>query len=279
MRNRRKLLLLLVVVLCCAAFAAYYVWQQRTVDREPPKITMQSDELRLSVSDPAERLLEGMRAQDAHDGDVTDSLVVESVRGVVADKRFTVTYAAFDAAGNVAKATRTVFYWDYTAPRFSLSEPLIFRAGVTPEVFEPLSAQDVFDGDLTRQIKGTMRTSERRLPEQGEYQMEFRVTNSLGDTAYLRAPVEMVANWGSAVRVNLTDYLIYLPKDAAFVPASYLRDLTVGTQTIPLDNKSGAGIAIDSNVNTAVPGTYRVDYTVTQGQYHARTRLLVVVEE
>ena len=233
----------------------------------------------MSVSDPSERLLEGVSAKDAHDGDVTDSLVVESVRGIVADKRFTVTYAAFDEAGNVAKATRTAFYWDYTAPHFTLTAPLIFRAGVTPEVFEPVGAQDVFDGDLSRQIKATMRTSERRLPEQGEYLVEFRVTNSLGDTAYLTAPVEMVSNWGGAVRVNLTDYLIYLPKDAAFVPANYLRDLTVGAQTIPLDNKSGAVITTDSNVNTAVPGTYRVDYTVTQGQYHARTRLLVVVEE
>ena len=279
MRNRRKILLALLVALCCAAFAAYYLRQQHTVDREPPKITMKSEELRLSVSDPAERLLEGVRAQDARDGDVTESLVIESVRGIVADKRFTVTYAAFDAAGNVAKATRTVFYWDYTAPRFSLSEPLIFRAGVTPDVFEPLSAKDVFDGDLTRQIKGTMRTSERRLPESGEYQVEFRVTNSLGDTAYLTAPVEMVSNWGGAVRVNLSDYLVYIKKDSVFTPASYLRDLTVGAQTIPLDSKSGAVIVTDSNVNTAVPGTYRVDYTVTQGQYHARTRLLVVVEE
>ena len=279
MRNRRKLLLLLVVALCCAAFAAYYLRQQRSVDREPPKITMQSEELRLSVSDPAERLLEGVRAQDARDGDVTDSIVVESVRGIVADKRFTVTYAAFDDAGNVAKATRTAFYWDYTAPRFSLSEPLIFRAGVTPDVFEPLSAQDVFDGDLTRQIKATMRTSERRLPEQGEYLVEFRVTNSLGDTSYLTAPVEMASDWGGAARMNLSSYLVYLPKDAAFSPAAYLRDLTAGGQTIPLDTRSGAVVTTDSNVNTAVPGTYRVNYTVTYGQYHARTRLLVVVEE
>ena len=279
MRNRRKILLLLVVALCCAAFAAYYLRQQHSVDREPPKITMQSEELRLSVSDPAERLLEGVRAQDARDGDVTDSLVVESVRGIVDDKRFTVTYAAFDAAGNVAKATRTVFYWDYTAPHFSLSAPLIFRAGITPEVFEPVGAQDVFDGDLTRQIKATMRTSERRLPEQGEYVVEFRVTNSLGDTAYLTAPVEMAPDWDGPARVDLSDYLIYLPKGAAFSPASYLRSLTAGGQTIPLDNRSEAVVATDSNVNTAVPGTYRVDYTVTYGQYHARTRLLVVVEE
>ena len=279
MRNRRMILLLLLVALCCAAFAAYYLRQQSSVDREPPTITVQSDELRLSVSDPAERLLEGVSAKDNRDGNVTDSLVVESVRGVVADKRFTVTYAAFDAAGNVAKATRTILYWDYTAPRFTLTAPLIFRSGVMPDVFEQVGAQDVFDGDLTRQVKGTMRTSERRLPEQGEYLLEFRVTNSLGDTSYLIAPVELVQDWNNAVKLNLSDYLIYLPKNAAFMPAAYLRDLTAGGQTIALDGRSGAVVEINSNVNTAVPGTYRVDYTVSYEHYSARTRLLVVVEE
>ena len=278
MRNRRKILLLLLVVLCCAAFAAYYLRQQHSVDREPPKITMQGDELRLSVSDPAERLLEGVRAQDTRDGDVTDSLVVESVSGVVADKRFTVTYAAFDAAGNVSKATRTAFYWDYTAPRFSLTAPLIFRSGVTPNVFASVKAQDVFDGDLSKQVKGTLRTSERRMPEQGEYLVEFRVTNSLGDTAYLTAPVELASNWSNATKLNLTDYLVYIPKDAVFTPAAYLRDLMAGGQTIALDTRSGVVVTTDSNVNTAVPGTYRVNYTASYGQYNARTRLLVVVE-
>ena len=149
MRNKGKILLLALTLLCCAAFAVYQYRYLRTADREPPKISMAQQELTLSVSDPDTHLLEGMSAADARDGDVTPSLIVESVRGVVADKRFTVTYAAFDRAGNVAKAQRTVFYSDYTSPRFSLSAPLIFRAGVSPDAFAPLSAQDVFDGDLT----------------------------------------------------------------------------------------------------------------------------------
>ena len=152
MRNKGKILLLALTLLCCAAFAVYQYRYLRTADREPPKISMAQQELTLSVSDPDTHLLEGMSAADARDGDVTPSLIVESVRGVVADKRFTVTYAAFDRAGNVAKAQRTVFYSDYTSPRFSLSAPLIFRAGVSPDAFAPLSAQDVFDGDLTERM-------------------------------------------------------------------------------------------------------------------------------
>ena len=77
MRKRGKILLFLLVVLCVAVYAGYRFWQQRIVDHKPPQITIEQKELSLSVADPQERLLEGISASDAHDGDVTGSLVVE----------------------------------------------------------------------------------------------------------------------------------------------------------------------------------------------------------
>lgn len=279
MRKRGKILLFLLVVLCVAVYAGYRFWQQRIVDHKPPQITIEQKELSLSVADPQERLLEGISASDEHDGDVTGSLVVESVRGVVADQRFTVTYAAFDAAGNVAKARRTVYYEDYIAPRFSLDAPLIFRDGVTPNVFSVVHAQDVIDGDLTRQVKGTLVAGEQRMPEQGEYTVEFRVTNSLGDTAYLTVPVELVESWSGTPRVKLKEYLVYLKKGASFHPRDYLSEMNVGSMSISLDGTSGVDVSIKSDVNTQKAGTYRVDYMVTYDKQTARTRLLVVVED
>ena len=127
MKNKGKKLLLLVTAACCAAFGVYSCLGRSGRDREAPVISMAQSELRLSVTDEPACLLDGVTAADAHDGDVTASLVVESVRGMVSDRRFTVTYAAFDAAGNVAKAQRTVCYEDYVSPRFSLSAPLVCR--------------------------------------------------------------------------------------------------------------------------------------------------------
>ena len=108
MGAKGKRALFALVLLCCAAFAVYRYLSGRNVDREPPQITMAQEELSLSVGDPKERLLEGVSAQDAQDGDVTASIVVESVRGLVSDKRFTVTYAAFDAAGEPFVAAGTI---------------------------------------------------------------------------------------------------------------------------------------------------------------------------
>lgn len=276
MGAKGKKALFALVLLCCAAFAVYRCLSSRHIDREPPQITMEQDELSLSVGDPKERLLEGVRAQDAQDGDVTDSIVVESVRGLVSDKRFTVTYAAFDAAGNVSKAQRTVFYKDYTAPRFALSAPLIFREGTSLDVFAPLEAEDVFDGSLKERIKGTLVSGETQIAQAGEYTVEFRVTNSLGDTAYLTAPVEVLLAEDGGAELTLSSYLTYLKKNAAFVPEYYVTGLSAGGQIISLDE---APVQITSNVDMTRAGTYWVDYAARYGQKTARTRLLVVVED
>ena len=80
MRKKGKWLLLLLVLVCCGGFAVYqFLWNQ-TYDREPPKITMDQDELTLSVSDPESALLQGITATDPQDGDVTDSLVLWQIR-------------------------------------------------------------------------------------------------------------------------------------------------------------------------------------------------------
>ena len=276
MGAKGKKALFALVLLCCAAFAVYRCLSSRHIDREPPQITMEQDELSLSVGDPKERLLEGVRAQDVQDGDVTDSIVVESVQGLVSDKRFTVTYAAFDAAGNVSKAQRTVFYKDYTAPRFALSAPLIFREGTSLDVFAPLEAEDVFDGSLKDRIKGTLVSGETQIAQAGEYTVEFRVTNSLGDTAYLTAPVEVLPAGDGGAVLTLSSYLTYLKKNAAFVPEYYVTGLSAGAQIISLDE---APVQITSNVDMTRAGTYWVDYAARYGQKMARTRLLVVVED
>ena len=57
MRKKGKWLLLLLVLLCCGGFAAYQLILNQAYDRVPPKITMDSDEITVSVSDSEEQLL------------------------------------------------------------------------------------------------------------------------------------------------------------------------------------------------------------------------------
>jgi len=82
---------------------------RRKTDQTIPKISMDQDEIQVSVKDPEKVWKKGITAYDEKDGDITDSLVIESVSTFLEKGRRLVSYAAFDRDGHVAKAsTRTI---------------------------------------------------------------------------------------------------------------------------------------------------------------------------
>ena len=96
----------LLIALCLVVFFAYWIVNQISADTEAPKISVDTQQLEVSVQDDKSALLQGVTAVDNKDGDVTASLLVENTRLLDTDGTVTVTYAAFDRAGNVAKAQR-----------------------------------------------------------------------------------------------------------------------------------------------------------------------------
>lgn len=75
-------------------------------DDNPPVIEFQKDEVTYSEGDSYDVFLEGVTAQDDRDGDVTDSLVVESVYLTESGKHVMVIYVARDKENNVAKVSK-----------------------------------------------------------------------------------------------------------------------------------------------------------------------------
>ena len=280
MGNKKIWALLIVTLLCCLGFAAYLVYTRQISDNTPPEISFLSDVLEVSVEASEEDLLVGVTARDSKDGDVTNSILVERVSGLSSDQLATITYAAFDQAGNVAKAQRTLHYTDYHSPRFSLSAPLVFRSGSSFNLLNYVGAEDVIDGVLDDRIKATLVSTESALSEEGTHEVEFRVTNSMKDTVYLTVPVEIYPAGLYNAAVTLTDYLVYVEQGSRFDARDYLESFQKGTETAYLqDSSSGVSVSCDSDVNTYVPGTYCVTYTVKSGSYTGYTRLIVVVEE
>ena len=280
MGKKGKWALLVITVLCCLGFAAYLVYTRQIADNTPPEISFTSDLLEVSVEASEDDLLAGVSALDAKDGDVTNSILVEGISGLSSDQLAIVTYAAFDKAGNVAKSQRTLRYTDYHSPRFSLTAPLIFRSGSSFDLLKFISAEDVMDGILDNRIKATLVSGEGALNEEGIYEVEFRVTNSMRDTAYLTVPVEIYPVGLYNATVTLTDYLIYVQQGDLFDYNDYLDTLQVGTETISLSSiPSDVSVSYNSDVNLNTPGTYSVTYTLKKGSYTGYTRLIVVVEE
>lgn len=290
MKKRTGLFLVLIAV-CLATFFGYRMVKRLGTDTKAPTIHMNSGVQQISVQASKSALLQGITAEDDTDGDVTASLVVESIRLTDPHGKVTVSYAAFDRAGNVAKASRQVQYTDYHSPRFSLETPLVFPQTASVDVLGRVRVTDLLDGDITRRVRATS-LAEDSVANFGTHEVEFRVSNSLGDTVSLTLPVEVHAAGAYQASVTLTDYLIYLPVGADFESKAYLESFTTGNERTSLKNGVPKGLTLKTTgtVDTQKPGVYSVGYTVTYTQpdsgnsgesrsYSGYSKLIVVVEE
>ena len=239
MKNR-KLRAVLSVVLCAALTAAYIVVFVMREDRVAPEIIMDSEIVEASVTAGEAALRKGITVTDETDGDVTANMVIEGVYNIKDDNTATVTYVAFDYSGNVTKATRTVKYTDYTSPVFGQEKALVFASNTEPDVLKFMTARDVVDGDISNRVKGALLSDAASLNYPGVHQVEFRVTNSMGDTQYITLPVEVYESGDYNAQVELTEYLVYLEKGQEFAPETYLKSIVVGNNSYSLGNQNGS---------------------------------------
>ncbi len=271
------------LVLSILTLIGYRVYDGLRTDTAAPRINLGADVLEMSVLDGEEVLLRGVTATDDRDGDVTASLVVEGISNINEAHEVTVTYAAFDRSGNVAKARRTVRYTDYESPRFTLSRPMLYSTGTSFDVMAAIRAEDVVDGDISHRIRGTS-MDEASVTAVGIHSVLFRVTNSLGDTVELTLPVEVTTERFNA-QLTLSEYLVRVKVGESFDYAEYLDTFTIRDETMQLHGRLPSGMIVRAMgwVDTKTPGVYSLMMTLTKQQgnqiYTGGTQLVVVVEE
>ena len=289
--KKRNFLCFLMIVLCIGAWMGYRTFDSFQTDQKAPEIQVQDTGLILSVQDSRDQFLQGISAVDNRDGDVTDSLIVERIRLVDASTgKISVTVAAFDNSGNVAKAVREATYEDYRSPQISLQKALVFTQGTGFDPLSAIGAWDMVDGDITHRVRATS-MDESSVSEVGIHPIRFRVTNSLGDTTEVEIPVEVVSSGVYNAQLELTDYIIYLKKGQSFHERDYLDTFQYGASSVSLNGSLPAYYSLKTygNVNYNVPGVYALAYKVTYDRAAATgyasedwvgySRLIVVVEE
>ena len=101
-----------VVLMLCVCVGGATVYQKLSADRVAPQIVFEED---MTYHDGMtnEELLKGVKAEDAKDGDVSDSLVVEACSPDPAQGQAIVRYVARDARNNVARVNRVLSYEGY----------------------------------------------------------------------------------------------------------------------------------------------------------------------
>ena len=276
-RRRLQILLLAAAVIMVILYIVNRWVLYSRFDRSTPEITFDSEVLEVSVAVTEEELLNGVTAADKKDGDVTDTIIIESISKMLGDHERIVTYAAFDKDNHVGKAQSKIRYTDYTSPRFSLDGPL--EAGTMnaemSDILAPLHATDCIDGDLTSQIVVIDTEITSMSADAMTAQYEVQVTNSCGDVTTLKLPVRMQMNTsGSFAEIKLSEYLAYRKVGEAVDPAAFVVSASAGGQEYGV-----GGVQINSNLDTSMPGVYTVTYTLSVEGNSTSTDLIIVVEE
>lgn len=275
---------LVLTILAAVLMAAAVIKTVGFRDTDGPEITMDQSSITVDVDCTDEELLQGITAADKKDGDVTDSLVVESLSNFIEKGRRQVTVAAFDQDHNVTKATREVVYNNYTSPRFSLTGPLRFAVNSDESLTSVFQVQDCLDGDLSGEV---VITSDYYYDYSvaGAYTVNFQVSNSAGDVVELPLTVETydASADSSAPKVELSEYLIYVETGSAINPSDYILGVTDSGMSWEMGDNSNpyslSDIEITNPVDTSTPGVYEISYTIpSDGEYQASIRLVVIVE-
>lgn len=298
--RRLRTLSIILFILSVIVFGVYLYKERILKDQTGPVFQADNSTLVISVKDDESSLLNGLTATDQHDGDVTDSIIVETVSPFTGTGHRIVKYAAFDSDNHVTHTKRELVYSDYSAPQFTLSKPLSFPLNST-NLLEGVGAQDCIDGDITRNIR-MMSEEEIDTSHVGDYSARLKVSNSAGGASYLPVTIEI---YDSAVhykmpQIKLTDQIVYIEKGSDFDETDFIDTVTIegveyepvseggtyGARYVPADETNEtinySEIDIESDVDTDVTGCYEVVYRIydsINGTGEGTSRLYVVVSE
>lgn len=272
MRTIKQILLILLALLVAAQIATN-VYQGTSDKTQPPVFHCQKGILQVSANSTEYDLLQGITASDVQDGDLTKQIVISGISKLISTNTAKVTYLVFDSDNNMAMYVRRIQYTDYEKPRFYLdpTKPLVFSSVEEISLLDRISAIDVVDGDVTSRVRvSTLAGTE----DSRVYDVSVQITNSLGDTAWLKLPVLELPTDSNRPSIRLKEYLVYMNEGEDFDPQAYVDvSFTAGGQMIPAKD-----MQIRNEVNTAKSGEYRVIYTYADSGSEGIAILTVVVK-
>lgn len=272
-----KPIVITIFIIVAIIFVINWARYKIAIDQNGPTIHMGSKLLKVSVEDKDEKLLKDVKAFDKKDGDITNSVVIESISPFVDKKKHisNITYAVADSDHNVSKATRRIQFTDYEHPKFTLKKPLKLETGSDDDIRNIIGAKDCVDGNISRKVK-ILSTTFSTLST-GDSTVTAQVTNSLGDTITMKAHVVIKSTNVKAPTINLTKNIDYVKKGSSFDEMKYIKSVTNSSDK----EISSHGVKVlHSTVNTKKNGCYYVEYIMNEGKENeSSTNLIIIVED
>lgn len=217
-------------------------------DRDEPVITLPEEDTQTVYEEGTDTsiLLEGVRAWDKQDKDLTDEIRIDSVVANKDGQTAVVTYAVYDSANNVSKAKRTV---SYLAAETSDEDDEKEDDADTDEAEEDDTDQaddgdtaDETDTDETDDDETDTDDEDTDVTDEGEARTEEDT-----DTA----------SAGSNPVITLSEHEFHIQRGGDFTPMN-----RVASATDDVDDQASLyrRFSVEGDYDVNVPGTYELRY-------------------
>ena len=220
-----------------------------TTQNEGGSITFKTEEIFFDGT-KALNLMEDVYIDDGKGNDITsEGSAIITAEGTVTKK--IVSYTCLDAFGNTLTKKRTLVMENYSGPTLEIPSTLTLTAENLDNLIAYLQSEDLlvaYDGfgkNITAKV-----SHQREMISKENYKITFHVENEYGDEKKMTVNAKITGNVYDP-DFELYENTVSVRKDSVFDPMKYV-----------ISQTSNVGyIATDSNVDTTVPGEYRVVYT------------------
>ena len=273
-----RIALVILFVLALAGAAGVFFYNYTHEDTSAPAFRSDADLIEISVTDPSDALLQGLRAYDNVDGDLTSKIRVKEISKLINDTDVVATYIVLDEASNSATCSRTVRYTDYQSPHFALTRAMIFNVGESISFREAVVVTDQREGNISGRLKLEESTVINNTP--GTYTARLSATNRMGDKVDLPLTIQVIDNSVTRPKITLSKYLIYADRGSNPHYRTYLKEIIdpmAEDQETPIQPYT---VSINyAGVDTDTPGVYEAYYYYTGISGEIATVILTVIVE
>lgn len=243
--------------------------------KNPPVIKCDSGEIiEVPTKTSDKELLKYVTAFDEEDGDLTKNIIVERQNYFLEKGLTTVNFAVCDSDNNTVKLKKKIKFSDYTSPQIELLDDLIIPTQETVSFKSLTTVVDKYDGNISGKTK-IISPNYNNL-KAGEYDINFKVTNSFSDTCDITVKAIVTDEDYSAASIKLSKYSLY----TEIGETVNFRDYISGIVSTNGQNYSVSQVIIDdSDFNPEKAGIYNVFFSVKSGSSTiTKTRMIVVVD-
>lgn len=264
----KKILVFMAIV--CVGLFAFLGWSRLQADKTGPEINFSNQGFVYKDGMSDAELLQGVTAFDEKDGNVSDSLAVESVYPVDDDNVY-ITYVAKDNSNNISKLKQLVAY-----------EKVMEEAGeIQPEAEQPVeeTADDESGAGNTSDMTSDASDMENPDLTAPSESMDGVSSDGSSEAEQARAEQETVAEQMplQSPRIYLTDYVVKVPVGTSVDRLSYVKEITDDSDNVyDLWTK----IQITGTLDVFTAGTYECTYYVvdSDGNISNQAVLKYIVE-